>query len=818
MLTENRVNNFPSRASLNICKLPACISILIIFSLVLANAPAVRSQGFESVTQLTPFGVSKNSGERTQSKVWKHDGKWWTVFPTSSGTYIWRLDGNAWTSVLKISSSSSTKADCKPLNDVCHILLWREYNYSSMLVSVQYDPSTRNYKLWPQRPAITYLNLDAGVETATIDVDGAGRMWLASDGTSDIRVRWSDPPYQSWSQPVIVATGVTDDDIGTVIWLPALGKMGVFWSNQNTKRYGFKTHQNGTTPTAWSGDEVPASQSALNIKAGMADDHIDLAVADDGTLFCAVKTGYDTYGYPAILLLKRQPTGAWDNAYEVSDTGTKPIVIVNNATHKLKVIFPSASGSDLLYKESPLETVSFGPLRTLRSGTYDNPTSIKDNYDQDAVILATDVVGRQIVGVLGSDVPPSVPTVPELVAPANYSDDQRTTVSLGWKYSAYATAYRVQVSTRPDFSTLYLDRPNVVSNYLQVDNLSPGVTYYWRVQASNSRGASNWSAAWQFMCNPPSGVAGLVAHWKLDEGAGTSIFDQSGNGNNGTTSGFPTWTTGVSGSALAFNGLNQYATIPDKASLDVSSQITLTAWVRPEKIASQKIITKGDSKIADGYELGLLSSGKVSFRINQYSSDTCKVNSGTLYPVNGTWMHIAGTFNGKEMKIYVNGVENKRVVFTSPVSIVANNLSATLAASIDQTSVFKGAIDDVRIYNYALSGGEIYTLATTSSAKTDGTARLTVSGPADRKVDETTPDVIDIFPNPVESTLFVRLSGDAAHSLSIWDQYGRVVYRTATGETPELTIALGELGLPPGLYHLSIQSKGSVIVKQFLKK
>jgi hypothetical protein len=400
-------------------------AILIFF---FVRTTASYSQAFESVERLTPFYASKNSGERTQSKVWRYDGKWWTVFPISTGTYIWRLDGNTWRNVLKIASSSSTKADCKTINNVCHIFLWRKYDYASMLVSVAYDPLTKNYKLWPQRRTTTLVKLQPGVETATIEIDATGRMWLASDGASDIRIRWSDPPYNTWSNPYIIASGVADDDIGTVVSLPAIGKIGVFWGNQNTKRYGFKTHVNGASPTTWSADELPGAGSALNIKAGMADDHIDLAVSSNGSLFAVYKTGYDTYGYPKIGLLKRHPNGTWDKAYKVSDTGTKPIIIINAAINKLKVIFPARSGEDILYRESPLDVISFGSTRTLLSGAYDNPTSAKGNYDQEIVILATDVAKGQIAGVMAADGPATVSTTARLATAENLSTGQQEKV------------------------------------------------------------------------------------------------------------------------------------------------------------------------------------------------------------------------------------------------------------------------------------------------------------------------------------------------------------------------------------------------------
>jgi hypothetical protein len=366
------------------------------------NSPYLKAQGFEYITALTPTSAVKNTGEKPQSKVWNYDGKWWAVFPISSGTYVWRLDGTNWTSVLNISSSSNVKADCKVVNNVCHILLWRKEDYPSQLISLEYVPASFTYKLWTSRPTTALIDLDAGVETGTIDIDGTGRMWLASDGTDEINVRWSDPPYSVWSSPIILATGVEEDDICVIISMPVQGQVGVLWSNQNTQRFGFKTHHKLANPSVWSADEMPASQSALNIKDGMADDHLNVALANDGTLYCAVKTSYDTPGYPQLALLIRNPAGIWDNLYEVSESGTRPIVILNEAIGKLKIIYASSTNDgDILYRESSTTSISFDSPMLLIGGLYNNPTSAKNNYDSEIVILASDTT--TIVGVRAKD-------------------------------------------------------------------------------------------------------------------------------------------------------------------------------------------------------------------------------------------------------------------------------------------------------------------------------------------------------------------------------------------------------------------------------
>ena len=282
-----------------------CVIGIAIFAALWFGQAAAQ----DTVEVLDPISVSANTANKPQSKVWLHADTWWAVAPSTSvapsGTWIWRLESDdSWTNVLQISSDTGTRADAKAVGSVTHILL---HDGSPELVSVEHVPVTNTYQLWTTRLAATAISL-SGSETATIDVDSADRMWLATESGTDIDVYYSDSPYSSFTGPVTLASGVHSDDIAVVVALPN-STVGVLWSNQVTDRFGFKVHEDGTDPTIWGTDEVPASQSAQGVGSGMADDHLNVAVASDATLYAAVKTSYDTGGYPKIALLVRRPTG-----------------------------------------------------------------------------------------------------------------------------------------------------------------------------------------------------------------------------------------------------------------------------------------------------------------------------------------------------------------------------------------------------------------------------------------------------------------------------------------------------------------------------
>ena len=199
--------------------------------------------------------------------------------------------------------------------------------------------------------------------------------------------------------------------------------------------------------------------------------------------------------------------------------------------------------------------------------------------------------------------------------------------------------------------------------------------------------------------------SGLVASYSFNEGSGTTATDSSGNGNNGTISG-ATWTTaGKYGSALSFNGASSRVVISDSASLHLSSGMTLEAWVSPKTAPTtwQDVIYKQN----DIYflEAGSSVSKNPPAVGATFSSHGDQFMAGLSSLPAQTWTHLAATYDGATLLLYVNGAQVASRSMTDTLASSTNALQIGGDAAFGQ--YFNGTIDEVRIYNRALAPAEI---------------------------------------------------------------------------------------------------------------
>lgn len=200
-----------------------------------------------------------------------------------------------------------------------------------------------------------------------------------------------------------------------------------------------------------------------------------------------------------------------------------------------------------------------------------------------------------------------------------------------------------------------------------------------------------------------------VGSWDFNENGGTTLYDSSGNGNNGTLVGSPAWVPGVSGTALSFNGTN-YVNLPsisartDLIGGDPGGRFMLCAWVYP---TAYNTGSGGYSTIATGLP------GWLYYSINPSRQLQLMVSQRTL-PVTNYWPTSNGTIplnkwthtcfemtEGVGYKFYVDGKLNKEV--SEPLLFVENKggqagIARSWSVANPSDEYFIGYIDNVRMY------------------------------------------------------------------------------------------------------------------------
>ncbi len=191
--------------------------------------------------------------------------------------------------------------------------------------------------------------------------------------------------------------------------------------------------------------------------------------------------------------------------------------------------------------------------------------------------------------------------------------------------------------------------------------------------------------------------AGLVAAYSFDEGAGATVSDASGSGNTGTITG-ATWAAGKFGTALRFNGTSALVTVPDAPELRLTTAMTLEAWVNPSAVDGtwRDVIYKGRDNYfleATSSRNGVVAGGGIfaGSGVEVYGPSTLALNA---------WSHIALTYDGAMLRLYVNAVEVAALARTGSLLTSTNPLQIGGDSIFGQ--YFQGLIDEVRVYNVAL--------------------------------------------------------------------------------------------------------------------
>lgn len=253
---------------------------------------------------------------------------------------------------------------------------------------------------------------------------------------------------------------------------------------------------------------------------------------------------------------------------------------------------------------------------------------------------------------------------------------------------------------------------------LVISNIQPSDEGEYTVVVSNSMGSVTSQPA-LLKVIPITGIdTGLQAKWSLDEKTGLTAHDSSGNELHGTLYNFPPddsyWVEGRLNGALMFSG-NNYIEVPDspKIGANLVNRFTISAWIKSRVYLSlngntYRCFEKGDNIFflqGDG-NTNNVGVGGMNFAVKK-NNQIYTVSS--FEPVeSNVWYHLAGTYDGKTLKFYINGVLKGTRQVTAPID---DDKLPLRIGSDDSGKYFNGAMDEVCIWDRALSEAEINYLA-----------------------------------------------------------------------------------------------------------
>jgi fibronectin type 3 domain-containing protein len=300
-------------------------------------------------------------------------------------------------------------------------------------------------------------------------------------------------------------------------------------------------------------------------------------------------------------------------------------------------------------------------------------------------------------------------------------------VDLTWNAVPGATGYRIKRSTTPggphvvwgDVNTGYKEKTRF--NDIETEL---GTTYYYQVSAYNQFGESAPSAQISASTLPPTPQ--LVTHLQMSG----NVADSSGYHFQANAIGSPEYPGGgYVGSSIDLDGVDDYVTLPRVAN---SPDITVAAWVKWDGGAAwQRIFDFGTGTAAYLYLTPSSTNGTLRFGIKNGSEQFVEAPGLAV----GTWTHVAVTLSGDTATLYVNG------------SLAASNPAVTINPSdfnpwanfIGKSQwggdpLFNGRIDEFRVYNYALSAGNVAALAAQATEATPPTVPLGLNSTAGDKM------------------------------------------------------------------------------------
>ncbi|MBL7699082.1 MAG: T9SS type A sorting domain-containing protein [Chitinophagaceae bacterium] len=298
----------------------------------------------------------------------------------------------------------------------------------------------------------------------------------------------------------------------------------------------------------------------------------------------------------------------------------------------------------------------------------------------------------------------------------NYSQVVDPSIITLNKWTHVAVTYNSATTTM----RLYRDGTLVATNTSVASNYSSEATYIGSHAGASSflQGTVDEVRIWnvartqaqlkQNLLYPPANNAsGLVAYYKLNDATGSNATNSTG-GTNGTLQNAPSWQLGparYAAAGLNFDGTDDVVNIADNNSLDITAAITLEAWVYATKNTGiQNVVAKSSQAINNGYIFPRTDNGWTNTVMYLHIGGSWRTLSAA-YPSLNIWHHLAATYDGSMMRIFIDGVQAATAAQSG--AIIANTNILAIGNQPGYSEFFGGTVDEVRIWNVARSQAQI---------------------------------------------------------------------------------------------------------------
>lgn len=384
--------------------------LLPILSLLCSQGWAEGRNGNHGSPVSTPsFQVdfAMPTADKPQSKLWFMHDSWWALLPRSDSPSLWERTATGWkehSELARAMKGVPGRADV--LHSGNEVVAVGVGTNTLTVFRIVFHGTAADLVIKPEILAtLRPPGPPDAFETATLARDATGRLWVAAAVSARVCV-WHRPDHGQWSAPQVITRGIDPDDICVITELPE--GIGVIWSDQTRQAVLLRVHRNNEPAFNWE-EEVVIDEGRRT-----ADDHLNVALSGDGTVWVATKNSLDAVGGSQFVMRVRRKGGTWKNVPYVTLEATKrpsrPVVIATEdnsvvltgyGTNDRAVPFPHGSAIVFSTIEPSAEerigapAIVISPDPGLESFVQ-NVTGPKHPFPRDGpwIILASDEEGR----------------------------------------------------------------------------------------------------------------------------------------------------------------------------------------------------------------------------------------------------------------------------------------------------------------------------------------------------------------------------------------------------------------------------------------